>query len=136
MCDSLSAACADAFHTGKRESWIRVGVLFEPSWVVLVPRRLTLCLDLLGGRSWTYLESLSASRSSSGLVLCTGGKLVCIKGCVCDLYSFCLFVSLLSFPSFGRGGDCTIRHTLTEGGGVLSMYVDRNNVTRGRGGEE
>jgi hypothetical protein len=114
-----------------------VGVLFEPSWAVFVLRRLTLRLDLLGGRSWTYLESLSASRSSSGLVLCKGGMLVCIKGCVCNLYLFCLLVSLLSFLSFGRaggGGDCTVRHTLTEGGGVLFFHVNGNNVM-GRGRE-
>jgi hypothetical protein len=50
-----------------------------------------------------------------GLVLWMNGTSVCIVGCVCDLYSFCLLLSLLSFSFFGKGVIPSVRHPLWPG---------------------
>jgi hypothetical protein len=136
-CESLSGARTDAFHAGNRESWIRVGGLFGSPWVPAIQVRLTLRLDLLGSRSWTYLESLSASRSSSGLVLWTGGTWYVPRDVFVIYIHFVCWLVCCLFLSFGNGVIPSVPHSLWPGEFCPSVpdvvcYEERERE-RGRG---
>jgi hypothetical protein len=108
----LSLPCGMSFGQDSFSVWTCSEVDLGPS------SSLSLCLSLV-----------------SGLVLWTGSTLVCIKVCVCDLYSSCLLLSLLSFSFLWEGGY-TIRPALTVAGDLsfrVRRSMLRNEGKRGRG---